>query len=60
MCGRSARMIEVRRRIDFASCTSATSRWISGTSTTATPRRSATNAIESSPRASDPATSVVW
>ena len=31
MCGRSSRMIAASRRTDFASCRSATSRWISGT-----------------------------
>ena len=60
MCGRSSRMIAVSRRTDFTSWRSATSRWISGTSTTSTPSRSATYAIESSPRARLPATSVVW
>ena len=60
MCGRSSRMIAVRRRIAFASWSGATSRWISGTFTTETPSRSATYAIESSPRARLPATRVVW
>ena len=60
MCGRVCRMISATWNAERASWSAEISRWISGTLTTETPRRSARNAIESSPRASEPATSVVW
>ena len=60
MCGRCSRTTSASLWIERASWRRDTSRSISGTLTTPTPRRCATKAIESSPRARLPATSVVW
>src|SRR4051794_773491 len=59
MCGRSRRTSAARRRAATTSRSGEISRPSCGMWTTGTPRRSATNSIDSSPRASEPATRVV-
>ena len=57
--GRTARMMRASRQAAIASRTGESSRDRPGSCTTETPARCATNAIDSSPRATSPATSVV-
>ena len=59
ICGRSARISLARRNTATRSRSGEISRCSSSIFTTSTPRASATKAIESSPRARLPATSVV-
>src|SRR4051812_31726852 len=59
MSGRSRRISHARRTVATRSRSGEISRPSSSMRTISTSRASATNAIESSPRASDPATSVV-
>src|SRR5438309_7088840 len=60
MCGRTRLISRTSRDTATGSYTGETSRCSSASASTSTPSSSATNAIESSPRASRPATSVVW